>query len=156
MVCALDFHLGGPRLRSPPRPGCASSLLSCSSFLQDFIISSEQEAVFISSLNFPFCMPHFQFELTQRKFETIKRSVQGKFNCITVKYKFDLVHNITENRLRHASGPVQSNHPSVTLISCENNAFARSGMKWSLRILPLSPRWGVEDTTDNTEYKPRV
>ena len=28
--------------------------------------------------------------------------------------KFDLIHYLTENGLRHASGPVQSNIPSIT------------------------------------------
>ena len=33
------------------------------------------------------------------------------------EHKFDLIPDLTGNRLRHSSGPVRSNHPTVTYIA---------------------------------------
>ena len=51
---SLGCYSKGPRLWFAPRSGCATSLLSFSSCLQDFINRLEQKAAFISSPNYQF------------------------------------------------------------------------------------------------------
>ena len=54
--------------------------------------------------------------------------------------KFDLIYNLTENGLRHASGPVPLNHPSVTFITVKmlkmpvNSTFYKTKLLISHRL----------------------
>ena len=48
------------------------------------------------------------------------------------KHLSDLIHDITENGHRHASGPVPSNIPSVTYIGNLNTRWANTGIIWIL------------------------